>query len=183
MYYYDTFYLFLWKNLEHKNMMFTILIESFSGQLLMLTCIYLLVLVVIFLDLWSGIRKARQRGEFRSSYGLRKTVEKIAKYFNMLFVITIIDVIQMLAIYHLNPQVSFRLPTMPILTFLGAIFVGFIELKSIYEKAEDKDKGKYQDAAKLAGKIIADKNAVEALTQLFNYLKTENKSFQKDEKN
>ena len=65
-------------------------------QLIILTIVYLLVLFVIFLDLWAGIRKARKRGELRSSLGYRKTVEKIAKYFNLIFVVTAIDAVQML---------------------------------------------------------------------------------------
>lgn len=36
-------------------------------QLIILTIVYLLVLFVIFLDLWAGIRKARKRGELRLS--------------------------------------------------------------------------------------------------------------------
>ena len=40
-------------------------------QLIILTIVYLLVLFVIFLDLWAGIRKARKRGELRSSLGYR----------------------------------------------------------------------------------------------------------------
>ncbi len=97
----------------------------------MLACIYSLVLVVIFLDLWAGIRKAKQRGEYRSSFGLRKTVEKVGKYYNMIFTITVIDAIQMLAISQINAQVKNQFPVIPFFTFLGAVFVGFIELKSI----------------------------------------------------
>jgi len=68
-------------------------------QLIILTIVYLLVLFVIFLDLWAGIRKARKRGELRSSLGYRKTVEKIAKYFNLIFVVTAIDAVQMLTVW------------------------------------------------------------------------------------
>ena len=110
------------------------ILDTLGVQLLILAIIYFAVLAVIFLDLWSGIRKAKKRKEYRSSYGLRRTVDKISRYFNMLFVITIIDAIQMLAIWQLNGQTSYTLPTIPILTFVGAIFVGFIELKSIDRK-------------------------------------------------
>ena len=71
-------------------------------QLIILTIVYLLVLFVIFLDLWAGIRKARKRGELRSSLGYRKTVEKIAKYFNLIFVVTAIDAVQMLTVWQIN---------------------------------------------------------------------------------
>ena len=75
-------------------------------QIIILILIYLAVLAVIFLDLRAGIRKAKQRGEYRSSFGLRRTVDKVSRYFNMLFVITVIDGLQMLAIWMSNTQVS-----------------------------------------------------------------------------
>ena len=146
--------------------------KTFGGQLIVLALIYTLVLILIFLDLWAGIRKARQRGEFRTSYGLRKTVEKTAGYFNMLLVLTVIDAMQMLAVHHLNPQISFRIPLFPILTVAGAIFVGVIEFKSIYEKAADKDKGRYQQAAKTLYKALSDKNTADTVSRIFEYLKT-----------
>lgn len=151
------------------------ILDKIYPQLIMLGCIYLLVLLLIFFDLCAGIRKAKQRGEFRSSFGLRKTVEKVAKYFNMLFVITVIDGIQMLAITQLNAQITHQLPVIPFLTFIGAIFVGFIELKSIYEKAGDKEKAKISEAAKLAGKIVSDRSTQEIATKVIEYLKTEKK--------
>ena len=43
---------------------------------------YLLVLCAVLADLASGLRKARQRGETRRSKALRRTVEKLATYYN-----------------------------------------------------------------------------------------------------
>lgn len=156
--------------------MFRTFADAFSGQLMILAGLYTLIFIVVLLDLWSGVRKARQRGEYRSSYGLRKTVEKLARYFNMMLVLTVIDAMQMLAVSHLNPQVSFSFPIVPFLTIIGAIFVGIIELKSIYEKNEDKDKGKYQDAAKLVKQIGNNKEAKEIIASVVEYLKTDNKN-------
>lgn len=151
------------------------ILRGIAPQLLMLAVIYALILCVIFLDLWSGVRKAKARGECRNSFGFRKTVDKISKYFNMILVITIIDAVQMLAIWQLNQQITYNFPIIPILTFGGAIFVGFIELKSIYEKNEDKEKAKFQDAAKLASLILKNKDTKEALTAFMDYVKTEKK--------
>lgn len=153
--------------------MFGRLITEFSSQLMMLLLIYMLVLVMIFLDLWAGVRKARQRGEYRSSYGLRKTGIKVAQYFNVLMLMTVVDALQMLFIWHLNSQISFKIPTVPLFTFCMAIFYGVIEGKSMYEKAEDKDKGKYQDAAKLAKEVLSNKEAQSIITSVFGYLKEE----------
>lgn len=156
--------------------MFKTFVDAFSGQIMILSGLYILVFLVVLLDLWAGIRKAKQRGEFRSSYGLRKTVEKLARYFNMMLVLTVIDAMQMLAVGHLNPQVSFSFPTFPFLTIIGAIFVGIIEFKSIYEKNSDKEKGKCQDAVKLFKQVAKNKEAREIISNVAEYLKTEDKN-------
>lgn len=142
-------------------------------QMMMLLLVYSLVLLVIFLDLWAGVRKAKARGEYRSSFGYRKTVDKIGKYFNMLFVITVIDVIQMLAIWEMNEQTSHSLPIIPFLTFIGAMFVGFIELKSIYEKNEDKEKAKINEVVRLAGQIAKERDTQDIVAAVVEYLKVE----------
>lgn len=149
------------------------LFNALLPQLIMLSIIYTLVLVVIFLDLWAGVRKARQRAEFRSSFGYRKTIEKIARYYNALFVITAIDSVQMLAVWQLNQQTTARLPLLPLLTFAAAIFIGFIELKSIYEKNDQKEKAKMADAARLAGQILKDRDTQQIIAAIVEYMKNE----------
>lgn len=149
------------------------LYDAFWPQLGMLAIVYTLVLVAIFLDLWSGVRKARKRGEFRSSCGYRKTIEKIARYYNALFLITVIDVVQMLAVWQINQQTTHTLPTIPILTFAGAIFIGLVELKSIYEKSEDKERAKVADAAAMLGKALKDHDTRDIVAAVVEYMKTE----------
>lgn len=151
------------------------ILSAVRPQLIMLAFIYTLVLVVIFLDLWAGVRKAKARGEYRSSYGYRKTVDKIGRYFNMILVITAIDAVQMLAVWQLNQQTTYNLPILPILTFIGAMFVGFIELKSIYENSEEKEKAKINEVAKLAGQIVKDHDMQDIVAALVEYMKTEKK--------
>ena len=148
-------------------------LQIFGPQLMIIACIYALVLFVVFLDLWAGIRKAKQRGEYRSSYGLRKTVDKISRYFNMLLVITVIDTVQMLAISQLNPQTDHTLPILPFFTFIGAMFVGFIELKSIYVNSEASEKAKIGEAAKILSQTIHHKAEQEIIAGVINYLKQE----------
>ena len=138
-------------------------------QLIILTIVYLLVLFVIFLDLWAGIRKARKRGELRSSLGYRKTVEKIAKYFNLIFVVTAIDAVQMLTVWQINEQTG-SLPLIPILTVLGAMFIGFIELKSVYEKSEDKEKAKIADAAAVLGSALKNRETQGIVAAVLEYM-------------
>lgn len=70
------------------------------------------------------------------SNGYKRTVDKIARYYNMLLVVSIMDALLIVSQAH-----SFcSLPCLPYLTIIGALFLCFIELKSIFEKAADKTK-------------------------------------------
>ncbi len=150
-------------------------LELIGPQVLIVACLYALILFVVFLDLLAGIRKAKQRGEYRSSYGLRKTVDKICRYYNMVLVVTAIDIVQMLAVINLNPQTEHSLPVLPFFTFLGAMFVGFIELKSIYEKSEDKEQAKIKDAAKMMAQVLQHSEESELVAGFIEYIKKEKK--------
>lgn len=147
------------------------LISSFSLQIVILAILYLTVLVFVALDLWSGIRKAKCRGEFRSSRGFRRTVEKVCKYYNMLIVVSVIDCSLILAAWEFNFQINSNLPMIPICTFIAAIFIGFIELKSIYEKNEEKEKAKMLEAAELLAKIIKDGEAKDIADNIISIIK------------
>jgi len=117
--------------------------------------LYIMVLVMILTDLWSGVRKAKKKNIIRSSYGFRRTVDKVARYYNTLIALSVIDAMQMAGVWYLDKYYGYNIPLIPIITMLGAIGIGLIELKSIFEKAEDKVQ--YERLGHLAGKIIANK--------------------------
>ena len=119
---------------------------------------YLLVLLAAMADLWSGIRKAKQRGEVRSSYGFKRTIDKLARYYNMLIALTVVDCMQMGGVWYLDNYYDYHLPIFPLITLLGAIGIGAIEVRSIYEKADDKIKNEYQQVAILATEIAKRKD-------------------------
>lgn len=131
------------------------ILTTFTTQLTCLAIVYILVFFVVCLDLISGLQKAKRRNKLRSSYAMRKTVDKLVRYFSMLLVITAIDAVQMLAISQWDLSTGHQLPILPFLTFLAAMFVGFIELKSIYENSEEKEQARFEDAAEDIGKLIA----------------------------
>lgn len=115
--------------------------------------IYVWVLLSAMLDLWAGIRKAKKNGVYRSSKKLRRTVEKLSFYYNVMLALTFVDALLLFALALL----SVNLPRIPYLTFIGAFGVGIIEFKSILEKAEDKQKADVADAVStLAGVLTKD---------------------------
>ena len=123
----------------------------------MLFGIYIEVFIMILADLWSGVRKAKVRGEIRSSYMYKKTIDKIARYYNAMIALTVIDAMQMGGVWYLDGYYSWSVPIFPIVTLLGALGISLVELKSIYEKADEKVKGDYQDVALLVAEIAKHK--------------------------
>lgn len=131
---------------------------------------YILVFLTVMADLISGCKKAKKRGELRSSYGFRKTVDKLGRYYLPLFALTIVDIMQMVAVWYLNTYHDTHIPLLPVMTLLGAIGIGIIEIKSILEKAEDKVR--FERVGQLAGDIYRNKDNFAAVLEEFNkYLK------------
>ena len=86
------------------------------------------------------------------------------------FVVTAIDAVQMLTVWQINEQTGSRLPLIPILTVLGAMFIGFIELKSVYEKSEDKEKAKIADAAAALGSALKNRETQGIVAAVLEYM-------------
>lgn len=145
--------------------------DEFMFQLVLIFIAYLLMVIAVLVDLRSGIRKAKERGEFRSSFGFRKSVKKVNEYGNLLLILTVIDFVQMIFLKALNSQIDVNIPILPVLTFFGAFGVGIIEYRSIKEKASDKTK--IDDIEKLAMQLARDK---ELLNKIMVALKKEDKS-------
>lgn len=103
---------------------------SLKFKLLIVAIMWGLVTVSMVIDLISGWSKAKQRGEERTSYGLRRTVTKSVMYYGLLFFAFMFDCIG-----------TFFYP-LPYVSMIAAGFLIFIEGKSVLEKANDKDKRK-----------------------------------------
>ncbi len=141
----------------------------------MLFGVYMMVLLLIGADLWSGIRKAKRRGEVRSSYGFKKTVDKIARYYNALLALTVVDMMQMGGIWYLDSYYDYHWPIFPLITLCGAIGIGLIEIKSIFEKAEDKVKFEYQQIGTLATELAKSKaDPAEIAKAVVDYINKDN---------
>lgn len=139
-------------------------------HLLTFAGLYIAVFFAVSADLVAGVRKAKKLGFFRSSRGLRRTVAKVGRYFNMMFVVTIIDGVQMVALW----EGHFSLPIMPFFSFIAAIFLCIIELRSIYEKNSEKEKAEIQEIAVLLAKAAKDKDVQKTLSNITEYI-TNNK--------
>ena len=127
---------------------------------------YLLVLIAVLADLVSGVRKAKKMGVARRSKAFRRTVDKLARYYNALFALSIVDAMQLFAIAYLRAVESLdSLPLFPLFTLLGAIGIALIELKSIFEKAEVKEQ-QYRDTAEAIIKLLRNHDVITNLINL-----------------
>ena len=137
--------------------------EKIIVLLWILFALYILVFFMIGADFWSGIRKAKKNGIVRSSYGFRRTVEKIKEYYNAMIALTIIDAMQVTALWYLETYYKYEIPMFPFVTLVGAIGLCIIEIKSIYEKAEDKQR--FHEAGALLSSIAKHKTDIEEISK------------------
>lgn len=154
--------------------------DMLSSKIGILAFVYVIVLVMVALDLWSGVRKAKQRGEYRSSDGYKRTIKKLGQYYNTILAITATDVLQMGALWHYNSTNGANFPLFPFLTAIGAAFVCFVEIRSICESADKKTKGEYQEAAKMLNEVLKSTDKAAMLSALLS-LMSENEKQDKDE--
>lgn len=125
------------------------------------------VFVVLFAMGWdfaSGYYKARLRGEDRNSYGLRRTVSKFILYAGSMGIACGIDsicfVCKFWVFIHLPP-----LTLIPVVSSIIAVFILVTEVRSIWEKADAKQRRQAGKTAELLGKVINKDTLVEAFTQ------------------
>lgn len=126
---------------------------------------YVTILGFIFCDLRAGIRKAKQRGEYRTSCGYKRTIEKIAKYFNMTFAMSIIDFLQLAIIMFLYRFYELDIIMLPWFTLLALGYVGFVEVKSIWEPADIKERKQQEDYRRAILALIREYGGVEKVME------------------
>lgn len=131
--------------------------EEYKDLLIVLGVIFVLYMCVLFfviVDLISGVRKAKERGELRTSTGYKRTVDKLARYYTSLICLTVMDIAQMMFVWLLDTHYGFNIPLLPIVTGFGAIGLMAIEFKSIREKADEKGQKNTQEIVKLVTEVL-----------------------------
>ena len=65
--------------------------EQLIALLLIITGMLFTPLVFIALDYWAGIRKARKRGEAIRSDKMKRTIDKISRYYNAILAMMVVE--------------------------------------------------------------------------------------------
>lgn len=115
-------------------------------------------LLFIGLDYWSGIRKAKKRGDAIRSNKMKRTVDKVARYYNAILAMVVLDIIQISAFLFLHIYNGWSPYTFPLFTLIGVMFVAAIEIKSIVEPADAKESMELREVTELAKAIAEHKN-------------------------
>jgi hypothetical protein len=137
-------------------------LNNLSEQLIVLlfvtTGMLFTPLIFIALDYWSGIRKARKRNDPIRSDKMKRTVDKVARYYNAILAMVVLDIIQISAFLFLHVYNGWSAYTFPLFTFIAVLFVAAIEIKSIVEPADAKEGMEFKEVTELAKAIASHKN-------------------------
>lgn len=133
-------------------------------------------LAFIALDYWSGIRKAKKRNEKIRSDKMKRTVDKVARYYNAILALLVLDILQISAFVFLHIYNGWSAYTFPLFTFLAVIFVAAIEIKSIIEPADAKERKEMAQVTELAKAIAEHKSDPKEIAEaIAAYLQNEKK--------
>lgn len=132
---------------------------------------YLVVFVAICADLFAGLRKAKKENKLRTSFGFRKTLDKILQYYGVLFFLSFIDILQMYLVGGLINEMAWKLFAFPIITFISTIYICIIEYRSIEEKRDAKENARIDEVTRLLSELIKDNKNFEAVDNLITTLR------------
>lgn len=100
-----------------------------------ISALWICVIMAVSIDLYHGIKKSKERGEFKNSFGLRRTVDKAISYLSFMLFMVIGDVVISLATSSVLP---FGFAVLPLFNLGGAGVLVYNEWVSVREKADQK---------------------------------------------
>lgn len=130
--------------------------------LVVIACV--IVFVAMMIDLASGLYKAKQRHEIRSSWGLKRTLSKFIMYEGGMLIAFGVDMLiyfsRLFELFHLTPIVG-----IPVMTCLVGIFLLIVEFMSIREKSDKKTKKDFSEAGEIITKLLESKTFKDAFVK------------------
>lgn len=140
------------------------MITDYTNILVGLPVMYLIVVVAMIvvigamcMDAAFGWRKAKLRGEARTSYLFSRSITKFALYEGVLFISAGIDTL----IHFVWAQFSASLHCVPLASILVAITLCIVEIWSMREKAEEKTRNNFNHAIKVVADVLQQEQAVD----------------------
>lgn len=125
------------------------LLDTIGIQLLIIVLFAVLVLGAAMIDLIIGVRKSKRAGNKFGSSPLKRSVTKLLIYFSTLVLAGFIDTAQMVMVHSWTFQHSATFPVLPFFSFVVTVLLLTVEIKSVLETSEQKDKARMLEIGKM----------------------------------
>ena len=146
------------------------LLNGTSNMLTIVVAACLIVMLAMIIDLCSGLYKAKQRGEIRSSWGLKRTLSKFIMYEGGMLIAGGIDLL--LHFSHLYQLFNLEhLFGIPFVTCMVGIFLLIVEFLSVREAADEKTRTELSRGEALAAKVVTKDELVKILAEVIETAK------------
>ena len=137
---------------------YTHIIQGLPVMYLIVVVSMCVVIGAMCMDAMFGWRKAKLRGEARTSYLFSRSITKFALYEGVLFISAGIDTL----IHFVWAQFSSTtIHCVPLASILVAITLCIVEIWSMREKAEEKTRSNLNHAVKVVADVLQKEQAVE----------------------
>ena len=138
----------------------TSIFDGIGNMLIINLVAMLIVFLAMIVDLISGLRKAKIRGEYRSSEALKRTFTKFITYEGGMIIALCFDIL--IHMSRLLPLLGLdTINEVPFISCLVGAFLCVVEFISVREKAEQKTKKQMKDAAALLSTMLQNDNLKE----------------------
>jgi len=112
--------------------------------------VMLIVIIAMAVDCVFGWRKAKERGEARTSYLFSRSLNKFMLYEGLLLITTCIDTLVHFAWFQFSPATMY---CVPLTSILGGVVLCCVEVWSMREKADEKTKKHLGEVVEVATKV------------------------------
>lgn len=154
------------------------MIKEYSHILAGLPVMYLLVVVSMLvvigamaMDAMFGWRKAKERGEARTSYLFSRSINKFALYEGVLFISAGIDTLIHFVWAQFNTT---SVHCVPLASILVSVTLCIVEIWSMREKADEKTRSNVNHAIKVVAEAMQKEQAVEIAKHIIDKASEDN---------
>lgn len=153
-----------------ERMMFGNIFPESTDMVRILCAIVILVLTAAGVDLIFGIVKAKLRGEICTSWGLKRTSIKVLLYVGVILMMGFVD--YLIHVCHFYRIFGWEdLIGIPLFASLFGIFFLIVEVKSIFESADEKTKTEIKRGTQTIRDIAEYKDVLVSITESLKELK------------
>jgi hypothetical protein len=128
------------------------------------------IILAMSVDFVAGFHKAKLRGEVRNSLGLKRTVSKFILYVGSVMISAGVDSIFFICGFWGIIRFA-ALSDVPVVTTVVSVFVCAVEIRSVWEKAERKQKRTALETAEAIVQLLGKETVGEKLNEVINGIK------------